>query len=116
MDDMLTTFEREKVVPCIIKTIKHFSSRGIFVTDSEIADNLVFDGMGLTAQRVRVLIAYIRSKNLIPRLVRNTLGYYIAESAEEIIRQIDLLRRDASMFLTEAQALSEQMPSNPILQ
>lgn len=105
----LTDYETNKVVPAIVRKIKHNYGAKRAVTGKVIIREL--DGMGMktTAPRLRKMINYIRINNLVYNLVASSKGYYIANSPAECRRFIKSLDERANAIILVRDAMKYQL-------
>ncbi len=106
----LSSFETECIVPRIISLIEMHHSRPTKITDELIAEQLIYQGIGVTPHRVHVMTGFIRARNLIPRLIKDLSGeYHIAKTDDEVMEHIDELMHEAALCIAGAHALDTQL-------
>ena len=81
----LTQYEEEVLLPVILKGLQKKVGKEQAVTNRTIAMKMTVAGYEkLCGARVRKVINYIRTKDLLPGLIATSTGYYIATNAEEL--------------------------------
>lgn len=88
----LTDYEKETLLPLMVKGLLTKRGEANAVTSTEIVKKLKAEGYKIDSARVRKLVNHIRTNNLIYNLMATSKGYYIAQSSEEcrsFIRSLD---------------------------
>ncbi len=79
----LSDYERDVLVPVLIRGLIEKVGKARAVTNKYIVQCLKAD-YKITEARVRKVINYIRTKDLVPCLIATSDGYYIAETEQEL--------------------------------
>ena len=107
--EALTTYERDMLVPVLVAGLKRRIGAKYAIRNKEICQALTSRGYEkLTEARVRKCINYIRVNGLVPHLVANSRGYYVATSVEEVEKYTESLRERAeAIWAVRASLLKE---------
>ncbi len=100
---VLSDFEKEKILPDVVRMIKRRTGKGRAITSTDII--LEWKGQGkIDPSRIRKLINYIRNNGLVKGLVASSKGYYVAQTREEMEAYIESLqgREDALKALRKS--------------
>lgn len=104
----LNDYERDTLLPVIIRGLRARIGASRIIAGSKIIDCMKRAGYKLDGPRLRKIINYIRNNELVPCLVSNGKGYFVATSAEEVDGCIDSIQgRIASQQIIIA-ALQQQ--------
>lgn len=94
----LTDYERETVLPAIIALLQERKGSRRAITSKRICAML--DGYQISEPRVRKIINHIRTRDLVPCLIANSGGYYIAQSEDEMLNyEESLLGREEAIHI-----------------
>ena len=88
----LTYYERERLLPAIVCGLRHHVGESQAVTNSTIVKSLASLAYDVNAARVRKVINYIRTNDIVKCLVATSKGYYIATDAETMKEYINTLK------------------------
>ena len=106
----LTTYETDMLVPIITEGLKTKVGAKNAIRSKRIAEVLDEHGYpGISTARIRKCVNYIRRNGLVPHLVANSNGYYVATSVEEVERYARSLEQRASAILSVRKAITEQL-------
>ena len=106
----LTTYERDMLVPILTEGLKKRVGTKNAVRNREICRRLIEAGYpNVSEPRVRKCINYIRMNGMVPHLVANCRGYYVATSIEEVERYIGSLDERAKSIWAIRAALKDQL-------
>ncbi len=100
----VTYEEKIQVIPLIVRRIKLANKQGITITNDHLRHSLAKHyGVTMVAGTMRKLLHYIRINGIVPCLIANSGGYYIAKTTLEMttylaslqkrIREIGVLKR-----------------------
>jgi hypothetical protein len=108
----LTDYELQRVLPAIRSGLLTKQGAGMAVTNKQIVAGLERNRAIKTNEaRVRKIINYIRNKNMIPRLIASSKGYYIASSRQEVLDYIESLRGRENAIKQVRVAMEDQLQS-----
>ena len=89
----LTNYERNTLLPIMCKCFSHHIGKENAVTNSVICEKMNNKGYEkVTEARVRKIINYIRTNNIVPRLMASGSGYYITNNPSELKDYISSLK------------------------
>jgi hypothetical protein len=82
----LTDYELREILPIVVRGFKKKTGKENSITNPEICKALTeYYGLDkISEPRVRKIIYYIRQKNLVPRLIATSKGYWVATSKQEL--------------------------------
>jgi len=100
----LNEFEKETLLPLLIKGLSARLGSENAVTNKEMIDGLAKMNHKVTAARIRKIINYIRIKKLIVNLVSNSKGYYRTNDLEEVKKYRESLMQRASAIAEVAKS------------
>jgi len=115
----LTFLERQHLLPLVVERWRRRSARDPKITMKEMVDstNTLLQRLDLdvktkkalkaTGPRMRKIIHCIRVENLVPRLIANSKGYFIAENDEQILKFINSCKERANSFIETATAMEK---------
>lgn len=107
---MLTTYERDMVVPILINELKTRIGAKYAIRNRDLCKMFAVRGyQGVTEPRVRKCINYIRVHGLVPHLIANNRGYFCATSIEQAERYIDSLDQRAKAIWAMRAALKRDL-------
>lgn len=85
----LTDYERDTVLPAICSILKNRKGCRSAITSKRMI--ILLDGYKISEPRIRKIINYIRNNDMVPCLIANSDGYYVAQSNEEMLTYEDSL-------------------------
>lgn len=88
----LSEYETLRLVPSVVNILKGARGRRRAITNKDIVKILRDGTYTPTGVRIRKIINYIRTNDLIIGLIASSAGYYIANSEQELIEYEDSLR------------------------
>lgn len=88
----LTDYEKGVLLPLMIKGFMHHVGEENAVTNKLICEKMQAKGFDINEVRVRKIINFIRTNNLVPRLMATGKGYYITNEPRELLRYISSLK------------------------
>ena len=115
----LNEYEREKLLPIMVKCLARHIGKNRAISNSQMCEKMALYGYHIGEVRVRKLINHIRNNCLVERLIASGKGYYVTESAEEMETYINSVknREDAirAMRMSMEEQLSKMKPieNNP---
>ncbi len=106
----LTDYEREMVVPALVEGLKKRVGSQYAVRNKTMCQLLKERGFeNVSEPRIRKCINFIRMNGLVPHLVANSHGYYVATSVHEVENYCQSLKERAEAIFAMRQALEYQM-------
>ena len=94
----LTPYEELTLVPVVVAGLKVKVGKDRAVKNGYICDTLRKKGYDITEARLRKIINFIRTANLITGLIATSSGYYVASSRKEMRDYADsLMGREAAI-------------------
>ena len=85
----LSDYEKNVLLPLLIKGFKTKIGVENCITNPQICETLKNKGYKVTQPRVRKIVFYIRNKNMIPKLIASSKGYWIATDRKEVTSWLD---------------------------
>tara|TARA_R110002110_G_scaffold100922_17_gene256866 strand:- start:1617 stop:2021 length:405 start_codon:yes stop_codon:yes gene_type:complete len=85
----LSDYEKNTLLPLLIKGFKTKVGVENCITNPQICSALRKLGYKVTQPRVRKIVFYIRNKNMIPKLIASSKGYWIATNKRQVISWLD---------------------------
>jgi len=85
----LSDYEKNTLLPLLIKGFKTKVGVENSVTNPQICEALNNKGYKVSQPRVRKIVFYIRNKNMIPKLIASSKGYWIATNRSEVTSWLD---------------------------
>jgi hypothetical protein len=85
----LSEYEKNVLLPLMIKGFKTKIGVQNCITNPQICETLKNKGYKVTQPRVRKIVFYIRNKNMIPKLIASSKGYWIATDRKEVTSWLD---------------------------
>ena len=79
----LTDYEKETILPAIVALLKGRHGVRAAITSKRICS--ILEQYQISEPRVRKIINHIRTADLVPCLIANSGGYYLAQSEEEML-------------------------------
>ena len=108
----LTDYELQQVLPAIRSGLLKKEGVEKAVTNKAIVAGLGQKlGIKTNEARVRKIINYIRNKNMIPRLIASSKGYYIASNRQEVLDYIESLRGRENAIKQVRVSMEDQLQS-----
>ena len=108
----LTPYELQQVLPLVRAGLLTKNGAAMAVTNKEIVAGLAKNcSISISEPRVRKIINYIRVKNMIPRLIATSRGYYVAESRQEVLDYIESLRSRENAIKSVRLSIESQLQS-----
>lgn len=104
----LTPYELENIVPIIVRRFVLKRGKKNIVTNKKIVEGLTKIGIETSEARIRKVINYIRINGIVPCIVANSNGYYVADSKEEIEEYIRSLEERWKSIKAVADQLQKQ--------
>ena len=107
---MLSTYERDMIVPMLANELKTRVGAKYAIRNKELCR--MFNEKGyqkLTEPRVRKCINYIRVHGLVPHLIANNRGYFCATSIEQAEAYIESLDQRAKAIWAMRAALKRDL-------
>ena len=112
----LNEYEREKLLPIMVKCLARHIGKNRAISNSQMCAKMAVYGYQIGETRVRKLINHIRNNCLVERLIASGKGYYVTESTEEMETYIKSVknREDAirAMRMSMEEQLSKMRPIN----
>ncbi len=87
----LTEYERDTLVPIVVKGLKNKHGKENAITNKRICEALTSSGYKVNGPRLRKIIHHIRVEQLIVGLCCNSKGYYVTDSLEELDKYVESL-------------------------
>lgn len=104
----LKAVEKEQTAPTLANYLKWRKGKALAISNGELREQMRLRGYHISEAKMRALINYIRTNGLVERLVANSQGYYVAESAAELADYCDSLREREAAIRAVRQALEGQ--------
>jgi hypothetical protein len=94
----LTEYEKETLLPAIVKGFEKRIGAGNAITEKTICRKMREAGYKLTGVTLRKIVHHIRQNHLINVLMGTSKGYYVTRDANEIKQQVrSLIGRENSI-------------------
>lgn len=103
----LTDYEKDTLLPILISGLKCKSGKNNAVTNKHIVNSLK-SKYKISDARVRKIINYIRTNDLVPALIATSDGYYIAQSETELLEYEDSLKGREDAIRAVRQSIERQ--------
>ncbi|MFA5849967.1 MAG: hypothetical protein WC833_08790 [Bacteroidales bacterium] len=87
----LNDYELNTLLPIVIRGLETKIGRENAITNVSIVRGMRAHGRQINEPRVRKIINYIRTNNLVPLLIATSEGYYVAKTVDELDDYIDSL-------------------------
>ena len=83
----LTEYELSNIVPVLVEGLNKRVGKNKAITNPTICKHLseYYKIKKITEPRVRKCIHFIRQRNLVPRLIATSKGYWVATSLQELL-------------------------------
>ena len=104
----LNEYEKQKLLPVILKGLKTKIGKSNAVTNLHIVTELKKAGYKITDVRIRKIIHFIRVNSLISNLISTSKGYYITTDVEEFESYLKSLKQRMNSIYEIHQAMEEQ--------
>lgn len=104
----LTDYEREKLLPLFIQAFQKKVGVQNAVTNSSIVKKLKGQYI-ISDARVRKIINFIRTRNIVPGLMASSKGYYISKDSNEIQKYIRSLQGREQAIRQVTKAMQEYL-------
>lgn len=88
----LNDYELRVLLPVILQGLKDKQGKRNAVTNTYIVGRLKKAGFSINDARLRKVINHIRTNDLLPGLIATSEGYFLAQSAQELMDYEDSLR------------------------
>lgn len=106
----LTPYELEMLIPVLTEGLKKRVGAKRAIRNKDICRILTARGYEkVTEARMRKCINYIRMNGLVPHLIANSNGYYVATSVDEVQQYAESLKERASAIWAMRTALINQL-------
>lgn len=105
----LNTYERDVLLPLIIKGLKTKVGKENAVTNKQICKALKQQGYKINDARVRKLVQYIRVNHLVHLVIATSKGYYLATTKDEVEKYIKSLTERLSAIQETRNAIIKQL-------
>lgn len=79
----LTEYERTTILPIVCTILKNRKGCRAAITSRYIVT--ILDGYKVSEPRVRKIVNHIRNHDMVPCLIANSGGYYVAQSNDEML-------------------------------
>lgn len=94
----LTDYDLNVLLPLLIKGLEQKKEKTNAVTANQIVWGLQRNGLKITKRHVFRLIGYIRMNDLVVGLMASSVGYYITNNEQELIKyEKRLMSREANL-------------------
>ena len=105
----LNAYEHNMLLPIIGLGLSKKIGKENAVTNSAICKSLKEKGYKITDTRLRKIVHYIRTQNLVPLLIATSKGYYIATHKDEVEAYILSLSERINSISSVKSALIKQL-------
>lgn len=107
--ESITPYERDMVIPALVNGLKKRVGARYAIRNKTICQALAARGFEkISEARIRKCINYIRINGLVPHLIANSHGYYVATSITEVDKYAESLKERATAILAMRKALIDQ--------
>ena len=110
----LTDYERNTLLPIIVKGLSTKVGKGEAITNKAICNAMETIGHKLHDARLRKLIHHIRAHDLILNLIATSKGYYIATNPQEVQDYIKSLTERINSIEFIRQSMVRQVKKNNV--
>lgn len=104
----LNDYEQNTLLPIIIRGLSTKVGSSRTIAGSKIIACMKHAGYKLDAPRLRKIINYIRTNELVPCLVSNGKGYFVATSTDEVDKCIESIQGRIASQQAIISALKDQ--------
>lgn len=80
----LTKHEQETLLPLVLGILSHRNQKQKVFSNTRIRKVLKEFGEDINERQIRALVFHIRNNNLLPLLIANSEGYYVASNIEDV--------------------------------
>ena len=108
----LTDYERDILLPVIVKGLNRKVGENNSITSKEIIRRLSGLGYKISGARLRKIVNHIRIKGLIKCLMASSKGYWIESDAQKVMDYILSLEQRAESIQNVAESLKAQLYYN----
>lgn len=106
----LTDYERDMVVPALVEGLRKRVGSKLAIRNKTLCIELKAAGFeNISEPRIRKCVNYIRMNGLVPHLVANSTGYYVATTVDEVERYCKSLEERGMAIFSIKRALELQM-------
>lgn len=106
--ESLTTYEKDIILPLIVRGLSKRKGKDMAITGKQICDAMNKHGYRLSGARLRKIVNHIRVFGLINNLIATSDGYYIATSVEDVDKHIESLKGRIAAMQTVLFAMENQ--------
>lgn len=110
----LTERELVTISPIIAEILKDKVGSSKAITGAKLIKTLNDHGLKLDPARLRKVISYLRTHNVVNYLMANSKGYYIATKKEEVVRFIESLDQRANQIILVRDAIAYQLKTDQL--
>ncbi len=108
--ESITPYEKDMIVPALVCGLKKRVGSKYAIRNKTMCQALTARGFEKVSEaRIRKCINYIRINGLVPHLIANSHGYYVATSVEEVDKYAESLKDRATAILAMRKALVDQL-------
>ena len=102
--DALTDYERTTILPIMARCLSNKIGKEMAITNNLMCEKIAEHGYCITPTRVRKIINYIRTNDLVEGLMATSTGYYVTQDTTELRTYIASLkgREDAIRAVRES--------------
>ena len=108
----LTDYERDILLPVIVKGLNRKIGEDNSITSKEIIRKLTDLGYKISGARLRKIVNHIRIKGLIKCLMASSRGYWIEDDPQKLMTYIISLEQRAESIQNVAESLKAQLYYN----
>ena len=105
----LNEYEREKLLPIMVKCLARHIGKNRAISNSQMCAKMAVYGYQIGETRVRKLINHIRNNCLVERLLASGKGYYVTESTEEMETYIKSVKNREDAIRAMRMSMEEQL-------
>lgn len=105
----LNEYEREKLLPIMVKCLARHIGKNRAISNSQMCAKMAVYGYQIGETRVRKLINHIRNNCLVERLIASGKGYYVTESTEEMETYIKSVKNREDAIRAMRMSMEEQL-------
>ena len=105
----LNDYELDKVVPILARCLINKVGREKATTNSYMVKKLKECGYDVNDIRIRKCINYMRTRDVIERLIASHYGYYVTNDAEELAQYCGTLRQREEAIANVRMAMEAQL-------
>ena len=82
--DALTDYERTTILPIMARCLSNKIGKEMAITNNLMCEKMAKHGYCITPTRVRKIINYIRTNDLVEGLMATSTGYYVTHDTSEL--------------------------------